>query len=73
MKPNSQIMWGNLWELVFGNATASPKKPNISQHSQPRPRFDSPYLHPNEGTENIDDKRFERRLECGEFVVVFNP
>ena len=66
-------MWGNLWEHEIGKASSSTEKPNISAHSQPRPRFDSPYLHPNEGTENIDDKRFERRLECGEFVVVFNP
>ena len=36
MKPNNQAMWGYLWELVLGNADASPKKTNISEHFQPR-------------------------------------
>lgn len=26
MKPNNESMWGYLWELVLGNADASPKK-----------------------------------------------
>ena len=33
---DNQIMWGNLWELVFRNADASPKNPNSPEHFQPR-------------------------------------
>ena len=53
MKPDHGKMWGNLWEHEIGKARPSEKNPDIPTHSQPRQRFDSPYLHQQEGGLNM--------------------